>query len=304
MLTVLLLATFLADEPTAEPPTAADTVSDVSPLKVDATKLGRPLNEQKTVFLDTAGKRLWLKTVVARDTGILEMFLCKKGTKEHESVVAIDSPAFTIHAGLLALGLEPGSPAQFQPTFVPPQGPELDIVVHWTDADGKKRSRPAAEWMRRVTARWFTVKCDPELAATIDFPKELDFRYIKEDNELLWFGPLSKAMAGKLKALSTDDVWQTKIDQLRKATRNKPFKGSWVFAGSGFWIDEETNQRRYLAESGNLICVANFGDAMIDVDFRSPTDNDDLLFEPWTERIPQPGTAVLVEIRRVRTDEP
>lgn len=260
--------------------------------------LGKALNEQKSVFLDTKGSRLWLKTHVARDTGLLEMFLCRTGTKEHESVVAIDSPAFTIHAGLLALGLEPGTPAQFDGKFVPPKGPELAITVHWTDSEGKKQSRPAAEWMRQVTQRWFIVECSEDLAAGVSFPKELDFRYIAEDNELLWFGPMTDENANTLKALSEKPAWASKIDELQKATQVDGFHEKWVFAGSGFWVDEETGDRRYLAESGNLVCVANFGDAMIDVATNSSSENASLLFEPWTGRVPAPGTPVLVEIRK------
>src|SRR5690606_30098842 len=34
----------------------------------------------------------------------------------------------------------------------------------------------------------------------------------------------------------------------------------WVFAGSGFWVDEATQRREYMAENGNLVCVSNFPD--------------------------------------------
>lgn len=260
-------------------------------------ELGKPLNEAKTVFLDKDGGRVWLKTRVSRQTGVLEMFLCRQGTKEHESVVAVNSPAFVIHAGLLALGLEPGQPARFDPEFQPPKGPKLDIIAHWRDANGDAKSRPAAEWMRRVTQRWYATPIADEVAADVEVPEDLDLRYIPEDGELIFFGPINAAVKKRLVALSPKPEWATAIGKLEQQTTIKPFTGKWVFAGSGFWVDEETKDKHYLAESGNVICVANFGDAMIDIDVESSAENDSLLYEPWTERVPPVGTPVLIEIR-------
>ena len=79
----------------------------------------------------------------------LEMFACPKGTKEYESVVAVDAKAQLVHAALLAIGAEPGSPMQFDPEYVPAHGPVIDIVVEWFEGDEKKSSR-AQEWVRNV----------------------------------------------------------------------------------------------------------------------------------------------------------
>jgi hypothetical protein len=80
--------------------------------------------------------------------GPLEMFACIQKTKEHESVVAVKTQAFPIHAALLALGAEPGHPVQFQPKFAPPAGTEIDIEVRWRDAEGHWQSARAQEWVR------------------------------------------------------------------------------------------------------------------------------------------------------------
>ena len=282
------MAAFVCETPSEKPPV------EIKPI----AELGKPLNETKTVFIDTSAKRIWLKAVVARDEGVLEMFLCKKGTKEHESVVAIDSPAFVIHAGLLALGIEPGAPASFGSEFVPPTGPKLEIVVHWVDPKGKRRTQKAKDWIRGVTQRWFTVECEPSLMKGIKLPKDLELRYFESDEELLWFGPMSDEQLQTIKRLSSKREWIEKVETLHKRTQSKPFEGDWVFSGSSFWTNQESGERQYLAESGNLICVANFGDAMIDVDTQSSSENSALLYEPWTERVPAPGTPVLVEIRK------
>jgi hypothetical protein len=66
----------------------------------------------------------------------------------------------------------------------------------------------------------------------------------------------------------------------------------WVFAGSGFWTDEETGKKHYYAEQGDLICVSNFATAMLDVPIPSSQSADQLMFEAFTERVPPKGTKV------------
>ncbi len=50
-------------------------------------------------------------------------------------------------------------------------------------------------------------------------------------------------------------------------------------------------------EAGDLICVSNFPDAMLDLAIKS-TDKqaEGLLFEAWTEGIPPRGTEVTMEL--------
>lgn len=67
----------------------------------------------------------------------------------------------------------------------------------------------------------------------------------------------------------------------------------WVFAGSMFIEPEEKEQPRiYLANQGDLICVCNMEDAMLDLPIRSPTNPDDRIFTAYSERIPPLETPV------------
>lgn len=66
----------------------------------------------------------------------------------------------------------------------------------------------------------------------------------------------------------------------------------WVFAGSGFWVNEQTGQSHYMADAGDLICVSNFSTAMLDLPIESSDKAGQLLFEAYTERIPPKGTKV------------
>jgi hypothetical protein len=68
----------------------------------------------------------------------------------------------------------------------------------------------------------------------------------------------------------------------------------WVFAGSEFYVDEATKKQYYMAEAGDFICVSNFPDAMLDLPIESTSDNDDLMYEAFTENIPPRGTKVTV----------
>jgi len=85
---------------------------------------------------------------VALDKGLLEFFACPQGTKEHESVVAVDSSAHLVHAALLAIGLEPGKPVSFDPEYTPASGPRIRVTMRWIDADGEPREADARSWIR------------------------------------------------------------------------------------------------------------------------------------------------------------
>jgi hypothetical protein len=73
----------------------------------------------------------------------------------------------------------------------------------------------------------------------------------------------------------------------------------WVFSGSGFWEDPSDGRKYYRADSGDMICVSNFSTAMMDVNVASSAEADQLLYSPFTERIPErfmPVRLVLVPI--------
>lgn len=84
------------------------------------------------------------------------------------------------------------------------------------------------------------------------------------------------------------------------ATEDKtPLPRRWVFVGS-----EILRDGRYWADvDGDVISVANFPSAAIDVPFESTTDNPLLLYEADTERIPPVGTPVEVIIEPVEGAE-
>ena len=101
-------------------------------------------------------------------------------------------------------------------------------------------------------------------------------------------------------------IWKDKDGKIQKSrgqdwVRNyqtkKPMQRDWVFAGSGFWTDERTGKEHYQAEGGDFICVSNFSTAMLDLPIKSSQQNEALLFEAFTERIPPLGTPVTIVLK-------
>ena len=138
---------------------------DAEPLppapKADPDSTLTKLTPNGAVYLEVLpnkkGRRVLLEAEVCLREGFLEMFLCKKGTKEHESVVRVDADARVIHAALIAAGVPVGKPAQFlnakgEPEYKPATGGAVAITVHYTKG-GKAVTHPAQEWIWDAKAK-------------------------------------------------------------------------------------------------------------------------------------------------------
>jgi len=83
-------------------------------------------------------------------------------------------------------------------------------------------------------------------------------------------------------------------DWVKDTKTGKALAYDWVFAGSGFWKDEETGKEHYRANGGDLVCVSNFPTATLDLPVQSSDSNDNLQFVPFTEHVPPRGTKLRV----------
>lgn len=203
----------------------ADAPQQKQPPKLPPPPGATALPDTQSIWVDRQKHTVYVDGVVSLRQGLLEMFACPRGTKEHESVVALDVRAQWVHTALLLAGAESGKPVQFIDEYHPPTGDVIDIQVQWLDPQGKKHTAPAKSWVR-------------------------------------------------------------------DAKRGKAMQADWVFAGSGFWTDEETGQKYYMAEGGDLICVANFSTATLDVAVKSTQANEGLLYEAFTDHVPALGTPI------------
>lgn len=229
-LSILLAALAVQAAPEEnDPKTPADEASAEKPVKPKLAKdppgMTRLLPDAD-LWIDTKNKRVVLDGTVCLIRGQLEMFACIKGTKEHESIVAVEAQAHAVHAALLAVGAKQGTPVQFRPEYKAATGTIVDITVIWTDAEGKVHRDRAQDWIRDIES-------------------------------------------------------------------DKPMPYSWVFAGSNFWTDEKTGEKRYMAEGGDFICVSNFPSAMLDLPVESSSQAEmGLRYTAFSEHIPPRGTRV------------
>ncbi len=84
---------------------------------------------------------------------------------------------------------------------------------------------------------------------------------------------------------------------------NKDLEHDWVFAGSVLIPDplDKTKPPYYAANTGDIICVSNFDTALLDLPIMSSKDNEELIFEAHTDRVPPLGTQVTVILEPVVT---
>lgn len=140
-----------SDAPADEaPPTVEAEKEEAKPVeeKESAKPAIRKLMPNMPVWIDTKRKMVIMDGEICLRKGSLEMFACLRGTKEHESVVAVATDAYVVHAGLLAIGAEQGKPVEFDPEYQAPTGQKIEVLVQWKDENGKLHTRKAQDWVR------------------------------------------------------------------------------------------------------------------------------------------------------------
>lgn len=95
-------------------------------------------------------RRVEIAGWVNMQKGLVEVFACAPEGKTHEAVVVLDCVPSGLHAGLLALGLEPGTPVEVgtEGEYKLPTGDRVQVRVRWTGADGNEHTVRAEDWVR------------------------------------------------------------------------------------------------------------------------------------------------------------
>jgi hypothetical protein len=139
----------------AKPQAAATENSTRNPALEEAIKKlkipGMAINlEQRCLDIESR---------VCLEKGLLELVACTKGSKEHESIVAIEAKAVHVHTALLLLGAEAGNPAMRRAPQedgavqdVPPRGSAVDVLLVFPDKSGKLVEHPISEFIERAAA--------------------------------------------------------------------------------------------------------------------------------------------------------
>lgn len=96
-----------------------------------------------------------IEAKVCLDKGPLELVACTKGSKEHESIVAVQAKPMHIHTALLVLGATNGHPAMRRPrgpagtgwVDIPPSGDPIKVSLVFQDTDGKLAEHAISEFV-------------------------------------------------------------------------------------------------------------------------------------------------------------
>lgn len=209
-----------------------------------------------------------LEATVCLDKGLLELVACSKGSKEHESIVAVSARAMHIHTALLLLGADNGHPAMRKQVGqedkrwvnVPPRGDVIEVFLITTNKDAKAIERPISDFIVRSSQR-----VDEVDGVVITAPDETG----KRDNR-----------------------------------KSKRFPHTFLFAGSHL-RDNGLRPRQYLADlSGNVISIATFGDELLCLPFHQTQKDNALMWRVKPESLPRVGTKVTLRLRPRLKAEP
>ena len=233
--------------------TRADEVTPAKPARKPVKLPG--------IVIDFEKRCVDLEAKVCLDEGFLELIACTKGSKEHESIVAVAARPMHIHTALLLLAAKNGNPAMRKQVGeeekrwvdIPPRGDLIDVLLVTTNKDGKGIERPISDFVVRSTER-------------VD---EVDGAVI------------------------------TALQQTEKRgdEKNARLPHTFLFAGSSL-RDNGPGPRQYLADlSGNVISIATFGDELLCLPFHQTQENDALMWQIKRKSLPEVGTEVTLRLR-------
>ena len=104
------------------------------------------LGKEHEIWIDMVNKQVMAAGHICLRHGPLEVLICPRRTKEHESVISLNATSWQVHTALIALGADPGHPVRWpfgdeQPKYEPATGPIIKIDVKWRDGDAVVQRR-------------------------------------------------------------------------------------------------------------------------------------------------------------------
>jgi len=251
----------------ASPKASADTPGERPGTPEGAIELAPGL------IVDRTAREVRFTAHVCLREGWLEQLVCTPGTREHETIFVTTVTPSLIHAALLVLELEPGTPGSWRMdgdriVEVAPTGPKLEALV---------RFAPLA------------TPTDAPFEILADRPSDSDQEVVvpDADGDRQWTPGDTVALSSLVYDVTTD-----------RALDAPHFR----FAGST--INERENLPpevpRYAADwSGSVVGLVTFGDEVIALPAVRPDQVDVAPAEwmAWSSRIPPLGTEVTIILR-------
>ncbi len=139
-----------AQETPAAPPHPAIQPADPDPVAIVIQALN---TDDNGLTIDRAARTIDIDAKVClREAEFLEQLACSPDTREHESLLVVETTPSLIHSAMLLLELEPGSPMRWVEEgdtvrTIAPEGPAIAVFIVTTDEDGEESLTPANEWV-------------------------------------------------------------------------------------------------------------------------------------------------------------
>jgi hypothetical protein len=150
------------------------------------------------IHLETIGKRrrVLVSAQVCLREGQLELFLCRKNTKEHEAILNADVDARDVHMALLAAGATEGSPVRYRPKYRPATGSTIKVSVLYREK-ARLLTVPAQDWVKNAKTGK-ALDSDWVFAGSILTDNPLDpgkpKRYLANDGDMICLSNFETAM--------------------------------------------------------------------------------------------------------------
>lgn len=193
------------------PQIESDSSNDIDSKQAKATDLPEELTHEShpieipsswqrlgknEIWVDFQSKMVIIGGYICLRDGALEMFACPANTKEHESVIATNAYASEMHAALLAIEAEPGSPSRWtEEGFTPPHGSLIDIQVRWFDEQSKQEVTRSAKEMVFNVVKQKTMESDWIFGGSVSYqdPETGDKYYVADSGEMICLSNFSTA---------------------------------------------------------------------------------------------------------------
>ncbi len=107
---------------------------------------------EPSLRVDRANGLVILDAEVVQRDAALELLLCPRRTKDHETILAADFKPQNFQAALLLAGALPGLPVQYEPSFRPPSGQRLKFWIE-TERDGRVQRIDLREWVQGINGK-------------------------------------------------------------------------------------------------------------------------------------------------------
>jgi hypothetical protein len=137
---------------TSEEPSEEEKPRDLGPPLVEEIGDLRKLDPVSPVWLDVKHHQVVFQGEVCQANYPLE-FLVTYPERGYESVMVVKVKPSVVHAGLVALGAEPGHPVRFEPKYEPATGTPIEIRVRWKDKNGRRQEASAQDWVRQIKTK-------------------------------------------------------------------------------------------------------------------------------------------------------